>query len=1364
MVFSTYQSLEVLKKAQDLGVPDFDLVICDEAHRTTGSKNAADDSSFVRVHFNSFIRAKKRLYMTATPKIFSFRHKPQKEDLSNTVVLYSMDDPHLFGPIFHTMTFTEAIQEGILTDYKVLLVSVDERLINRRVKLLKNPENHLLTNMAAKMVGTYVALAKQTGPPMQRAVAFCKVIEYSKKSRSQVSSKLIAEMLADVVSDFLQNSPEPQFRKGLKLEVKHVDGSLNATEKTAILNWLCEDFGKTSRQYLEENSGEDFGENTCRIVSNVRCLSEGVDVPALDGVLFFSPRKSMVEVVQCVGRVLRKSPGKELGYVVLPIVIPAQMEPGDALESTQIFRVVWQVLQALRSHDDNFDRWINKLNFLNEFSNKIELITILHDSRQNPQDPATDKDLFEQPKQYNISHRDAFTVNIFNQKIIKKLINRVGTPDYLGQWASDIIQVANTFIDRIKAILEDRKNKKEIKVFKNFTKTIRKKLNNSVSSDDIIEMLAQHMITGPAFEAIFSDSSFMRQNPVSISLEKVLDAFHDHHLEKETESIHGFYDTVKNEVQKIQEKVTGIDNLQGKQKIIIELYDKFFSRAFPKQQEKLGIVYTPVEIVDFILQSVNVLLEKEFGKSLGSRNVEIFDPFTGTGTFITRLLQSGLIPKDDLLHKYKNEIYAHEILLLAYYIASINIETTYKEIVGDKYTPFPGIKLADTFQSYEEITPKTQKQSKKQKQSLHQNQNQNQNQNAQNPHLTKDTPLRVILGNPPYSIGQKSQNDNNKNNSYPQLDLRINATYAHKSKATLLKGMADSYIRAFRYASDQLMDRDGVIAFVTNSGYLQKSAMDGLRKTFQNDFQKIYIINLRGDIRKNIISGKKSEGENIFGNKSMTGIAITFLVKKSKTKDTFQKNLNSKDIDASQDTGASQDTKIYYHDIGENLNKETKLKIINSYGSILGIEKASKFSLIRPNTYGDWIQQRNTSFSSHIPMGDKKDLESLRIFSNYSLGINTSRDAWCHNFSFSLLVKNIQKTLNFYNFQRTSFHAQNSHLSKKKALLKVNNFISNDSSQISWSDKLKTDLINNNVLHFNQGSIVKSLYRPFTKTWLYFNRDLNERISRIPKIFPREGIYNLVLCVSGVGARSPFSAILTDEIPNLQVLEGSQCFPLFLYDPDDLTSSKTHAITAEALKCFRNFFPKETFHDLELFYYIYAILHSQEYREMFSDSLTKELPRIPRAKNASDFKAFIEAGQQLKNLHVDYDKVPPYPLEIVSTGELTNEDYYVKQMKFGRSQKEPFKDRSTILYNPKITLQGIPLRAYDYVLGGKSAIAWVMKGQGVKTDPKTGIVWDANLWATETLQNPKYPLELLCRVITVSLKTLEIVDNLPQLF
>ena len=1354
VVFSTYHSIETISKAQhENGLPEFDLIICDEAHRTTGATFGDDDeSNFVKVHDASFIKAGKRLFMTATPRIYGDNAKA-KADTDN-VVLCSMDDENLYGPELYVITFSEAVRLGLLCDYKVIVLAVEAQHVNRRVNdLLRSEDNDLRVDDATKIIGCWKALAKQglshdligDDEPMKRAVAFCQVIETNKGAKvHKVSSKNIANMFQAVVEAYqatetdLDEAQEQHPSYTLACEADHVDGGMNASAKESKLAWLK----------------SEPPENTCRILSNVRCLSEGVDVPALDAVLFLTPRNSQVDVVQSVGRVMRNAPGKKRGYVVLPVVIPVDMEPHDALNDNKTYKVVWEVLNALRSHDDKFDAMVNKLDLVGNDRSKIEIIAvsdkIQQKAKRSKDGSASNGGITNKkagrggstigrkesngPSQEDLQGELQFEVGEIEKAIYAKLVQKVGNRHHWEDWANDIANIANTHIDNIQAILDNPVNYKEKDAFDAFANELRDDLNGSISDGEIVEMLAQHLITKPVFDALFSDYDFAHQNPMSKAMQAVLDALHQHHLDKEATTLQKFYDSVKMRAE-------GIESATGKQKIVVELYDKFFRNAFPKMTERLGIVYTPVEVVDFILHSVNHLLQKEFNQTLGSKGVHIIDPFTGTGTFITRLLQSGLISNEELPHKYKQELHANELVLLAYYIAAINIEATYHSLIGGKYVPFEGICLTDTFQMYEKddlVSALTV-------------------DNSARRTRQKKLDIRVIVGNPPYSEGQKNENDNNANIAYPQLDNRVRSTYAEKSVATLSKGLYNSYIRAIRWASDRI-GNSGIIGFVTNAGFLDARFADGMRKCLSQEFSSIYVFHLRG-LRGKHTSGEraKQEGGQIFGMGSGAAICIFFLVK------------NPESISNGE---------IYFHSIDEYLNREEKLEEIKNLFNIDGITKKYQWQHISPDTHGDWLKQRDDSFGEFMVLGNKKT-DGAKLFDNFSQGVLTARDTWAYNASQDKLERNMGGMIAFYNAEVARFNRAHPELDKKAREAVLGDFIDTNPARISWTHNVKQELAKGRELTFEGDSVVPSLYRPFTKQWLYYNRQLNERVYQMPRIFPSSNVENLIICISGPGCITGFTAIISNapvEFCVSAMKGGTQCFPLYYYDDEaqEQTSDTTDmfaaptadvhqpqrrdAITDEGLKHFQDAYAGESISKEDLFYYVYGLLHSPDYRERYADNLSKELPRIPRVKTAADFWAFSKAGRDLAHWHLNYETVEPYPLTIDAKGALTDADYRVEKMKFAKKG-----DKSTVIYNGKITVKNIPAQAWDYVVNGKAALDWVMERQSVKTDKASGIVNDANDWAIETMHNPKYPLELFQRVVTVSLETQKIVAALPKL-
>lgn len=1338
VVFCTYHSIDTIGTAQQkYNLPDFDLIICDEAHRTTGATfEGEEESAFIRVHDEKFIRGAKRLYMTATPRIYS----PAAQAVADqdNIALCSMDDETLYGKELYVLTFSEAVERGLLVDYKVIVLAVEETHVNRRLQeLLDDGNNQLKVHDAARIVGCWKALSKQgltdlagDTAPMKRAVAFCQVIEAEHRGKThKVSSKQIARMFQAVVESYQRTADDAAAHAvALRCEAEHVDGGMNATAKEDKLAWLK----------------ADAGEQVCRILSNVRCLSEGVDVPALDAVLFLTPRNSQVDVVQSVGRVMRMAPGKTRGYVVLPVVIPDGMEPHAALNNNKVYRVVWQVLQALRSHDDRFDAMINKLDLSGPDPRKMEVIAVT-DKLQRRRGRRGGEDYFGRDT-YSLAKPDSkkssedssdqldmqFEIGEIERAIYAKIVKKCGNRLHWEEWASDIAQIAKTHIGRIKAILENPENTAARQAFEQFAAEIRDDLNPSVKDEEIVEMLAQHMITKPVFEALFSDFAFAASNPMSRAMQGVLDILEQHHIDKEADTLARFYDSVKM-------RASGIDNPQGKQRIVVELYDKFFRNAFREMTERLGIVYTPVEVVDFIIKSVDDVLKAEFGETLGSDGVHILDPFTGTGTFITRLLQSGLMTPDEIKKKYAGQLHANEIVLLAYYIAAINIESTYHGIVGGDYRPFDGICLTDTFQMYEKDDLVDQMLV----------------DNSRRRKRQKKLDIRVIISNPPYSVGQGDANANNQNTAYPKLDERIRETYAARSTATNKNSLYDSYIRAIRWASDRI-GSSGVIGFVTNGGFIDGNAADGLRKCLADEFSSLYVFQLRGNARA---SGelRKKEAGNIFGHGSRAPIAISILVKNPKSK---------------------ARGRIHYHDIGDYLSREQKLERITELGSIDGIANGPGWRMIEPDAHGDWLKQRDTSFAAHIAMGDKDCIEPIKLFDNFSSGVKTQRDAWCFNASKARLADNVRRMIDFYNGERRRLAKAHPNATKKQRDDLVDGFIDTDPTKISWTRALKQDLAKDKAIGFDNSRLVQAVYRPFHKQWMYFSRDLNEMVYQMPRIFPDATAKNVMIMVKQRWSGEGQLALMLDHPCELQTDGGTQCFPLYLYDDAQSGDAgaplfaapgakptgrqRRDAITDAGLAHFRDAYPGETISKEDVFYYVYGLLHSPDYRARFADTLGKELPRIPRVSTAADFWAFSKAGRALGDLHINYEKAPIYEGVEIKYASKTR-DWRVEKMRYGGKGRGADQDRTTLIYNDTITLTGIPLAAYDYVVNGKPALDWVVERQCVETDKASGIVNDANDWAVETMKNPKYPLELFLRIITVSLETMKIVNALPKL-
>ncbi|GCL42078.1 DEAD/DEAH box helicase [Dolichospermum planctonicum] len=1310
VIFSTYQSIQAISDAQKQGLPEFDLIICDEAHRTTGVTIAGEDESyFVRVHNQDFIQAKKRLYMTATPKIYSDDTKVQAQE--NDAFLCSMDDVDIYGQEFHRLSFGEAVSVGLLTDYKVMVLAVDEKFVSATFQQqLADANNELNLDDAVKIVGCWNGLAKrlikdaqgediEDNNPMKRAVAF---------SRSIKDSKKIVDVFADIINQYQQLNPDDE--DFLECNLDHVDGTQNSLERNSKLEWLKAELPLTPTK--GGNSG-----NICRILSNARCLSEGVDIPALDAVMFLTPRNSVVDVVQSVGRVMRKAEGKKYGYIILPVGIPADIPPEVALKDNQKYQVIWRVLQALRSHDDRFNDTVNKIELNKRRPPQIAVIGVGGKTENDGSSQSAKKGSSYKQLELN------FPIEEWRNAIYAKIVTKCGDRQYWEKWAKNVAEIADTHISRIKALLVGANGRSPLqseakKVFDDFITGLHQNINPNVTEDEAIEMLSQHLITKPVFDALFEGYEFTKYNPVSQTMQRMLDVLEGQSLQKEVKTLDKFY-------QSVRERASGIDNAEGKQRIIIELYDKFFRAAFPRLVERLGIVYTPVEVVDFIIKSADFALKQEFGVGLTDEGVHILDPFTGTGTFMVRLLQSGLIKPEDLQRKFSYELHCNEIVLLAYYIAAINIEESYHFLAGGEYQPFNGIVLTDTFQMFENagyllesIFPEN-------------------NQRVIN---QKQRDITVIIGNLPYSAKQKNENDSNKNLKYENLDEKIGNSYAKYSTATLRNSLYGSEIRALKWASERIKDK-GVICFVTNGAFIYKGFADGLRKCLVDEFTSIYCFNLKGDMR---VSWWKQEGGQIFGVGSQAGIAIIILIKNPDRK---------------------SENKIFYHDIGDYLTREQKLSIIQNFGNISAIQ----WKTITPNDSYDWINQRNDIFESFIALGDKKDKITKTIFEVYSGGVKTNRDTWVYNFSAQSVINNMTKMIDFYNKQLEAFRSYLkgkilNNAEERKTV--IESFIDNDNKKISWSRELKYHVGRDIEHSFNSDFITYSMYRPFCKQCLYFDKNFNDVPGQFPKILPSQNLENLVICVVGVGAQKDFSTLIIDVIPDYGLQHNGQCFPLYTYEKQSELGelfatatteqyTKKENIPDSILKEYQQKYQDTTITKSDIFYYIYGVLHSPEYKQRFASDLKKMLPRIPFT---ADFWTFSQAGRELAYYHLNYETIEPYELEEFKKElYLDDQDYQVEKMVFGKNKNGL--DKTIIIYNSKLTLSQIPLEAYEYIVNGKSALEWIMERYKVTKDKDSGIINDPNHWS----ENPRYIVDLVKRIVRVSLETVRIVKSLPAL-
>lgn len=1295
VVFATYQSSAVLEAAQhDHGLPEFDLAIADEAHRTAGALIPGEDPSpFVRIHDKDRIRAHHRLYMTATPKVYAASARDRAGKLATT--LCSMDDEDRYGPVLHETRFGDAVEEGLLADYRVIVLTVPEALA-AQVTLRNFAEGESLTiDEQGRMIGCLRALAKTDADqfpeadraPMRRAIAFCNFIDSSKQLEQRISD--VAAGYADFTGDHAAPS----------VSARHVDGTYNAAARAEALAFL-----------------DDTPDHETRILTNARCLTEGVDVPALDGILFMHPRKSQIEVVQAVGRVMRTAPGKQLGYVILPVVVPSTGTAEQALDDNARWQTVWQMLNAIRSHDERFEGMLNRL----EMGDPGDQIAIIALADWKP--PATGNDIDRpapDPDANGLTppapQQGTLLFEGLPEAIRTKIVEKCGNRRYWEEWAGDVARIARAHIKRIQAIVTSGQAERE--VFQEFLAELRDDLNPDVAEDDAIEMLAQHMVTKPVFDALFGEAAAARRNTVSQGMQTVLDVLEPAGLDRETENLDAFYESVRRRVQ-------GASTAEARQRIVVELYDKFFGKAFPRMAQRLGIVYTPVEIVDFILRSVQHVLGDEFDMALGDEKVHVLDPFTGTGTFITRLIQSGMLSRDEIVRKYggdgqASELHANEIVLLAYYIAAVNIETAFQGATGSDYWPFEGICLSDTFAMHDgddliaAIFP----------------------HNSSRRERQKNLDIRVIVGNPPWSAKQSSASDGNPNTSYPNLEARISDTYAARSTSTNKNTLYDAYKMAIRWASDRIGEH-GIIAYVTNGSWVDGSSDSGIRACLAEEFSSVHIVNLRGNART---SGerRRAEGENVFGQGSRAPVAITVLVRNPRAE--------------------RGQCRIFYRDVGDYLSREQKLSVLTDGESIAGIDG---WDSIKPDKHHDWVDQRNKAFQALYP-AVSKEAKARRaddaIFQLYSLGFLTGLDSYLYNFSHNACANNARQAVK--TFQSASNDWQN----RSRGVRDVASVTKRHASGIRWNHDLSNRLQQGKSVSFSTNNVRSVQYRPFIKQYCYVDQTLAKRKHQMDQIFPSSNCENSAICVPSLSSSKPFSVLMVDLMPDLNLeAAGTQCFSRYRYvHPsnhgeglfhDDPPLERIDNISDIALTSFQAHYTDGTITKDAIFDYVYGVLHALDYRDRFANDLAKELPRVPMAP---DFRAFADAGQALARLHLEYETCDEHPLE----AEVKPNDPQPEYFRIGtRKMRFADKERTTLIVNDHVRLSGIPAEAHRYVVNGRTPLEWFIDRYRIRPpDKQSGIVNDPNGWFT----NPCDLIAAIRRIVHVSVETTRIVEALP---
>lgn len=1316
--FSTYQSIDVISNLAKACNITFDIAVCDEAHRTIGSyKTSGEDlSNFVKIHKDSFVPCKKRLYMTATQKIYSTGAKQDAKDGGYEV--YSMDDESIYGPLFHYLSFGEAVSKGLLTDYRLVVLTIRKKDVVK----LKLPQTAFANlDDASRIVGSLSALSKipsELNPdefkldpkPMKRAVAFCSTI---------AQAKSIAESYNHLKDDSCLGKDYMEGQNFVIPMAKLITGQDNTKEKNKMLDWL-RGIGK-----------DEIEDGTCHILTNARCLSEGVDVPSLDSVIFMAKKRSQVDIIQAVGRVMRKfGSGNEkiYGYIIIPVVINDEKLTDATLSNNEDYKVVWQVVQALRSHDERLDTQINKIGVTGKMPDCICCIdtfippvaksraivgSLKAEAKEgfDSDDPSIADKMFQDFK-VSLPSEDELRSNekLFSARLVKNCGNRL----YWEDWSKNIGDVTNNIALKIEQQISA--DSKVQNAFNKFTKNFKALLNPGISDKDCVNMLSEHIVTLPVLKAIFNENSMIDLNPVTQIMESMVKKLKG--LESEIKALEPFYDSVR-------KTVAGVTSKEGRQEIIRKLFEKFFKYALPNSAEKFGIVYTPIEIVDFIINSVSDVLKNEFNESIANKGVKILDPFTGTGTFIVRVLdklKSLGISDEDFTHKYNHDIWANEIMLLAYYISLINIEDTYGKIVG-KFNPFNHDVLTDTFELEE-------KKSKNYQPVLFEEDDFKIANEKANEEQAQD--IRIIIGNPPYSVGQKNAMDNNSNTSYPNLDERISSTYGSNINSGLIKGLYDSYVRAFRWASDRIGD-NGVISFVSNGSYVDNLAFSGFRRELLKEFNHVYVFNLRGNQRTQGELSRK-EGGKVFGSGSRNTICIITLVKhKGKPFDGF----------------------VHYKDIGDYKDRETKLKEIEDYSSISNID----WKEITPDRSNDWINQKNEEFEEFIPLVSEESPEVSLFGSHISRGLVTARDSWTIGFNSKTVCENMEKFVKKFNFEQTRVlnllsKARIFDSNQKKSFVEKN--VNYDKSNIKWGREIYNLLLRGKPL-----TLVKDvrdiMYRPFVKKRLYYDPRVLNCVYKWKNIIPNQADRNLNISISTPPCKKDYSALAINIISDIDCMEHAQSVPVEWINDNTQGSlfelagydQNEDTLNDKAISLFKERYGDKSITSSSVFSYIYAVLNSKSYREKYSNNLGKEMPRIPFLK---DFWGWSNIGKALIDLHLNYEKAKPYAGVKINKNA---EDYKITKIRY------ILKDRKdTIIFNDHIIISNIPLKAYDYVVNGRSPIDWVLDQYQYTVDKESGIIDDPNTY--DEVKGGKYVFDLILSLITVSLETQKLIKELPE--
>jgi predicted helicase len=1322
VVFSTYQSLEVVIEAQAKGFPAFDLVICDEAHRTAGvsdKRHAPEESGFRKVHDDNFLRAHKRLYMTATPKVFGTSPEERRRaETENLVKIYDMSDETLFGTVFFEYSFRHAIEEGYLAPYRVVVLMVDPRAVQKELYEYLQSDQALSVDLATQLValGRLIQgeIRDESGQPLPQPIRSGIVFV----GRVRKSEKLGQEF-ARVYQEYFGEPPKAQLR--------HIDGSMSAFEKRRRLDWLRE--GSAQEPHL---------------LSNAKVLTEGIDVPSLDVVAFLDPKESVVDIIQAVGRVVRTAENKNYGLIFIPLILQATDQPlkesdVDRRLHHSSYKTLWQVLGALASLDSSFRAQIRLL-LVGDRDKPLSEEPVLMLRRS----PELQPELFEQVRQH------------LSLRIVRSF--RLGRV-FLRDWAQETARLAQTLHHHLQNALErdpDFQNQ-----FQKLLQGLQKNLHPQIHPTDVQSLIVQYLLTRPIFEALFPPPT--HPNPQNTHLQSAADLLEEifghfrPFLKNNLETLQKFYDQA-------QARAAGLTSPAERQEFIRQLYTDFFAVAFPQLSEEMGIAYTPLPLVQFLVRVGNHLLQEHFDRSLQDPGVGVWDPFAGTGTFLALAMND--IPPHALQQKLAlQDFWATEILLLPFLVLVKNLE----HLIAQKLShpiPFSGALWGDTFQLMEHFYQK--------KHPTLPDLFPPAFQNLQNHFLQK--PLHLILSNPPWRAGRENENQGRKNLTYPTLRSRIETTYAAAAQslgATNLNSLYDTYIQAIRLATDRI--EEGIIAFVLNNGWLTGLAARGLRNTLQSEFAAIYIYDLKGDARTRGEERRK-QAENVFGDQSRAGVCLTLLVKK--------KDFSGKG-------------RIFYAAVPDYASKEEKFRLLETFAQD---PTPIPWREIHPSPKADWLQQGQSEFDTFLKLGDKHVKNTLRstaassqssaslelegdapeesppptaphphlstqekeitLFALYCRGVITCRDRYVYNFSEDELRRHVQRLITTFNNELA--RAQKGEITEEN----VEEAVEKDPKKIKWDSTLKRYLFSSiPAQKWEEESLREAYYRPFVPMKLYFNRVFNNSVHRLFDIFPTADTENIAIVVSAVGKGAIFDAFMVDAIVDLHYFSAqNQLFPLYYFAGD---GSRRENITAGAVGYFSRELGRRVRVE-EVFYYVFGVLSAPGYRERYGENLLMELPRVPLLRGV--FGEVVDLGRKLAALQLSalrplppqagsaspsqshsprplslwqadpqkrnqtlqhfglwYEPLEPY-FDAQSLG--LEPDFLEEPLKKVRLQD---KERR-IFINDRLVWAEIPAWVFSERVGNYAPLRWVSEYLVPSEDEETGIVWDPGLSVGEFLE------------------------------